>query len=183
MRIIAGSRKGLRLISAKSNAIRPTADSTKELMFNVIGGDVRGSHVLDIYAGTGSLGIEALSRGATRAIFIESSQHARTVLSRNLKASGFEHQAEIIKFPAESALKHLGKDEMKFNVIFADPPYKNGLAETTVDAVRTNHLLAQSGWLIIEHSFKTELQSNPEYELKIRKRQGETSISFYHYEA
>lgn len=181
MRIIAGSRKGLRLVSTKTRSLRPTTDRTKETMFNVIAGYVTGSDVLDIYAGTGSLGIEALSRGAAKAIFIENNRQIREVLARNLDASGFANLSEVIGTPAENALKWLGNQARKFDLIFADPPYRQNLSLATVKSVNANQLLARGGWLIVEHGSETELVSTDKYELKISKRQGDSTISFYHY--
>lgn len=181
MRIIAGSRKGLRLASTKNSALRPTTDSTKETMFNVVAGYVEASQVLDIYAGTGSLGIEALSRGAARAIFIENNRRAREVLARNLDASGFAPLSDVLSMPAEKGLKALGHQSRKFDLIFADPPYRQDLGQATAESVEANQLLARGGWLIIEHRSNTELKSTDAYELKIRKRRGDSTLSFYHY--
>ena len=97
MRIISGTKRGLKLTPIKRCSIRPTADSIKEIIFNVISDYITNSEILDIYAGSGSLGIEALSRGAVRAIFIENSQSVQKILVNNLKLTGFLNHSEIIR--------------------------------------------------------------------------------------
>ncbi|NIR50775.1 16S rRNA (guanine(966)-N(2))-methyltransferase RsmD [candidate division KSB1 bacterium] len=180
MRIIAGEKKGLRLAGIKSRRIRPTTDRTKELIFDVVNRYLKKSSVLDIFAGSGSLGIEALSRGAAKAIFIEKNAHARNVLQSNLQRSGFQHRAEILALSAARALRQLASSSLKFDLIFADPPYDKKLAQDTVLLNDELELLAKEGWLIIEHHFQTVLsEQTKHFQLKTRKRQGDTTVSFY----
>ncbi|MFQ5770922.1 MAG: 16S rRNA (guanine(966)-N(2))-methyltransferase RsmD [bacterium] len=182
MRIIAGTKKGLKLTVVKNRIIRPTADSTKELIFNVISDFIKNCVVLDIYAGSGSLGIEALSRGAVRAIFIENNPYALKILLNNLQKSGFVNSSEIFKISAQTALKKCSENNLKFDLIFADPPYKKSLAQDTITAVDRFNLLAKGGWLIVEHEDKTKfLNSTAHLTLVIQKRQGDSGVSFYQY--
>ncbi len=182
MRIISGTKRGVRLTTIKNRLIRPTADSTKEVIFNVLNSYIENSFVLDVFAGSGSLGIEALSRGAARAIFIENSQYAQKILFNNLQLTGFIENSDIFRISAEKAFKKLSNSKLKFDLIFADPPYYSPLAQDTISAINQFEILGNGGWLIIEHSGKNELQNNHEnLELKVRKKQGESVVSFYQY--
>jgi len=183
MRVISGSRKGTRLASLKGNVVRPTADSTKELIFNVLAGDVAGCSILDLYAGTGGLGIEALSRGAAKAIFVDKNFRAVNIIRENLIKTSFTERAEIMKLPAEKALQ-LFSDRMEtFDIIFADPPYDSGFASATQQAVERLQSLKKGGWLIIEHrAHTTPLPPSDKLILKSKKRRGDTVVTFLCYE-
>ncbi|MCH7679456.1 16S rRNA (guanine(966)-N(2))-methyltransferase RsmD [candidate division KSB1 bacterium] len=180
MRIIAGSKKGIHLASFKNRAVRPTTDRTKEVIFNVLRNYIEGSLVLDIFSGTGSLGIEALSRGAAKAVFIDNDRNAQKILQDNLNRSGFLEFSEIITLPATHGLKKLSNANQKFDLIFADPPYKGSLAKETIQLLEHYDLIASEGWLTMEHSDKTNLVNIAEnYTLQSQRRQGDTQLSFY----
>lgn len=180
MRVISGEKRGLRLADIKSPFIRPTTDRIKELIFNVIGQDVKDNFVLDIFAGSGSLGIEALSRGAAKAIFIENNIHARKVLCKNLQKTGFVDRAEILGGSAFGALKGLASASTKFDLVLADPPYRKEYVKETIEAIDQAHLLAPDGWLVIEHHYKDEWSERAAHlKLSVRKRQGDSKVSFY----
>ncbi len=182
MRVIAGERKGLRLNSFRNSSIRPTADSTKELIFNVIHEKMDESRVLDIFAGTGSLGIEALSRGATEAVFVESNRPAQNLIRNNLEKTGYLEKSKILGMPFERALKLLGKQKNQFNLIFADPPYLKGYPQSTVEKVSADELLSPGGCLIIEQSLKEQVLFSEKYKLIAEKKRGDSTILFYGYE-
>ncbi|MFQ5823518.1 MAG: 16S rRNA (guanine(966)-N(2))-methyltransferase RsmD [bacterium] len=183
MRIISGTKRGVRLITFKNLRIRPTTDRTKELIFNVINNFIKDSFVLDIYAGTGSLGIEALSRGAAKAIFIENHQKVLRILKNNIEKTEFTDRAVVLKESAENAIKKLAALALKFDVIFADPPYIKNLALETIKAVNNFNILQKRGILIVESSIKDELRdSTDRLTLKTRKRLGDTTVSFYQYD-
>jgi len=180
MRIIAGTKRGIHLTSFKNRGIRPTTDRTKEVIFNVLRNHIEGSLVLDIFSGTGSLGIEALSRGAAKAVFIDNDKNAQKILQDNLSKSGFFEFSEIITLPAKHGLKKLSNANQKFDLIFADPPYKGSLAKETIQLIEYYDLIASEGWLTIEHSDKTNLVNISEnYTLQSLRRQGDTQLSFY----
>ncbi|MFQ5707245.1 MAG: 16S rRNA (guanine(966)-N(2))-methyltransferase RsmD [bacterium] len=180
MRVIAGTKKGVRLSVVKVPWIRPTSDSVKELIFNVLGDEVESSLVLDLFAGTGSLGIEALSRGAAKAIFIEKTREAQRLIENNLRKTRLTNKAEVLKTSTEMACKKLSKQEIVFDLIFADPPYGRRLASQTLTLVAQFHLLAAQGRLVIEHSFREVLSESVEdLTLGFQKRQGESTVSFY----
>ena len=180
MRIIAGTKKGIRLTSFKNRSVRPTTDRTKEVIFNVLRNHIEGSLVLDIFSGTGSLGIEALSRGAAKAVFIDNDRNAQKILQDNLGKSDFCEFSELINLSAKHGLKKLSNANQKFDLIFADPPYKGDLAKEAIQLIEYYDLLGSDGWLTIEHSDKTNLvKVSEKYTLQSLRRQGDTQLSFY----
>lgn len=180
MRVISGVKKGTRLARVKHDTIRPTTDRLKELIFDVIGDSIKEAVVLDIFAGSGSLGIEALSRGAVKAIFIDNNTHALRVLTQNLRRTGFSSSSDIFATSAEKALRKLGKMKARFDYIFADPPYYKSLTRDTLVAVDENELLVNNGWLIIEHDASDEcMDSVGRLYVTKQKRRGDSILSFY----
>lgn len=183
MRVISGTKKGFRLAATKNHFIRPTADSTKELIFNVLGATVKETTVLDLYAGTGGLGIEALSRGAAKAVFVESARSVASVLRENLAKVGFLATSEIMPVRAERALVLLTQRKMTFDLVLADPPYHLNLASETVELLDRYDVLAEDGWLVIEQSARSKLlDATTRLSLATRKKRGDTCISFFKHE-
>src|SRR5713226_8279557 len=151
MRVIAGEFRSRRLKTLPGRALRPTSDRLRETLFSVLGEEVIGKVFVDAYAGTGAVGIEALSRGATRAIFIESNARAGQVLRENLRALGIEGRAQVIERPVKAALRGVAAD-----TVFLDPPYQeDGEYKTALT------LLGESppDLVIAEHASKMELGS------------------------
>jgi 16S rRNA (guanine(966)-N(2))-methyltransferase RsmD len=182
MRVVAGIKRGFKLAAVTKGTIRPTSERTKQVIFNVLKDALPNSVVLDIFAGSGSLGIEALSRGAAKAIFIESEMAAIKLLIDNLKKTGFFEQAEIFKTTAEKAVKKLSELNIQFDLIFADPPYEGTLAHDTVGRIQDAKLLKSGGWLAIEHSSRTQLTpAAGNLVLKKQKQHGDSTVSFYQY--
>ncbi len=182
MRVVAGIKKGFKLAAITKGTVRPTSDRTKQVIFNVLKDAVPNSIVLDVFAGSGSLGIEALSRGAAKAIFIESEMAAIKLLIDNLKKTGFGEQAEIFRTTAEKAAKKLSELNIQFDLILADPPYGGTVAQDAIRLIHNKKLLKNSGWLAIEHSSRTELiQTAENLILKKQKRHGDSAVSFYQY--
>ncbi|SDW01568.1 16S rRNA (guanine(966)-N(2))-methyltransferase RsmD [Marininema mesophilum] len=151
MRIIAGSAKGTRLYSVQGFSVRPTTDRVKESLFQVIGPFFAGGWVLDLFAGSGSLGLEALSRGADRAIFIDQARGSIEAVRRNVKATRMEEKAEVYKRDARATLRTLKGRGVSFQLIFLDPPYKDGILPDIIQSIDEGNLLAEDGWLIAEH--------------------------------
>jgi len=153
MRVIAGSLGGRRLVAPSGHGTRPTSDRVREALFNVLG-DVSGAVVLDLYAGTGALGIEALSRGAVRATFVENGRPALAALRQNLKTLGLEGASRVIAQPVSRAIAALAS-QGPFDLVFADPPYA-ALAEAvrSLEAmVRAKDLFAASSVrVVLEHA-------------------------------
>lgn len=172
MRVIAGELRSRRLKTLPGRAVRPTSDRLRETLFSVLGQAVVGKVFVDAYAGSGAVGIEALSRGAARAIFIESDPKAAVVIRENLRALGLERKATIVRRPVASALGALAAD-----IVFLDPPYEQVREYETVLG-----LLGQSppALVIAEHATRTLLA--PAYGLLERGRvlrHGDSSLSFY----
>ena len=149
MRVIAGSARGTRLAPVPKD-VRPTSDRVRESLFNSLGQFFEGGAVLDLYAGTGALGIEALSRGSERVVFVERDRRARAVILENLRRTGFVERAEIIGGEVESVLGRLAERGEPFNLIFADPPYRIAAAEVGGILGRLRSLLAPGGKVVIE---------------------------------
>jgi pantetheine-phosphate adenylyltransferase/16S rRNA (guanine(966)-N(2))-methyltransferase RsmD len=149
MRIIAGSARGTRLAPAPKN-VRPTADRVRESLFNSLGQFFEGGKVLDLYAGTGALGIESLSRGLDRAVFVERDRRARDVIVDNLRRTRLSERAELIGGEVEGVLAVLEGRGEAFDLIFADPPYRIAAAEVGGNLHRLRSLLAPGGRVVIE---------------------------------
>lgn len=180
MRVIGGLAKGRKLKSVKGMTTRPTADRVKEALFNILQGEIEESNFLDLYAGTGNIGIEALSRGAKIAVFIDEDRQAINVLKENLSLIGLEEKGEVYQQDVLRALRILGKKRLLFDLIFLDPPYRHGLEEKTLFAISANNLLLPQGLVIVEHLDKNILPLKVDaLELVRKERYGDTAISFY----
>jgi len=149
VRIIAGTARGMRLAPVPPG-VRPTSDRVRESLFNALGQFFDGGAVLDLYAGTGSLGIEALSRGIERATFVEKNGRAVATIRENLRRTGFEERAEVVREDAGRALERLREHGRTYNLIFMDPPYR--IATTEVEGVlsRLDAILAPGGRVVVE---------------------------------
>ncbi|HHV61919.1 MAG TPA: 16S rRNA (guanine(966)-N(2))-methyltransferase RsmD [Firmicutes bacterium] len=180
MRVIAGIAKGRRLKALRGLATRPTADRVKESLFGILGPRVIDASFLDLYAGTGSVGIEALSRGARRAAFVDDSPQAIAVIRANLELVGFQDRAEVYKNDALRALKILGRRACKFDIIFIDPPYAMRVGGEVIGEVGRLGLLAICGTAVLEHSRYEKVPIEISGLKIIRtERFGDTMISFY----
>lgn len=157
VRVIGGAAKGRRLALPKKGEIRPTSDFVREALFNILGPQ-DGNTWLDVYAGTGAVALEALSRGANRAVFIEDSKSCCEALRSNIEKCGFSQKAEVLERTAEQGIRLLAGRGQKFNVIFADPPYSKGLAAAIPGIIGKSEIAAADGLLIIQHSLKESLE-------------------------
>ena len=145
MRIITGTARGRKLKEPAGQDIRPTADSVKESIFNIVQFDVEGRRVLDLFAGTGQLGIEALSRGALSCVFVDESREAVQLVRENLERCGFRGQQVV----TGDALSFLRRGE-RFDLIIADPPYGSGLAVKAVEIAKEFDILSKGGIIVCE---------------------------------
>lgn len=172
MRVISGSAKGKQLKFPKSPDVRPTTDMAKEAMFSILG-DISGMSALDLYAGSGSLGIEALSRGAKKTLFVEMRKEIAEIIKQNLKLTGFEKQGGVRQMKAEDFL-NINKE--KFDLIFFAPPW----AQFSEEIVKKlDSLLSRNGIIILEYSKKTELPKRLDnLEIVDTRDYGDTRISF-----
>lgn len=172
MRVIAGIYKGRTLVTPKSQA-RPTLDRTKETLFNILHFKLKGAAVLDLFAGSGQLAIESLSRGATMAVLCDCDKDAISAIKTNLEKVGA--QAEVL-FCDYSAC--LSKQNCKFDVIFVDPPYKSGFYNDVLNKISQYNLLNDDGVVVCEHSAEDAI-SNEKFELCDERKIGTVKFSFF----
>ncbi len=177
MRVITGTARGTRLLTPNGDTARPTTDKVKESIFNIIQFDVPGRDVLDLFAGTGQLAIEALSRGAESAVLVDRSRDMVKLIGENLKRAKMEKKAEVVNSDAESYLKRCRK---KFGIIFLDPPYAGDLLETSLDLILEFDILLSGGIIVCERPADGELKSFEKPGLSVRDyKYGKTVISVY----
>jgi 16S rRNA (guanine966-N2)-methyltransferase len=180
MRIIAGCVRGTRLKMVPGKHVRPTADRVKESLFSVIGPFFDGGWVLDLFAGTGALGLEALSRGADRAVFIDESPLSVETVRANIEATGMKERAEVYRRNAVAALKALQKRGLQFQLIFVDPPYMENWWEPVLKRIDDGDMLADNGVIVAEHPARRELPGQiGALRLTRRLHYGDTAISLY----
>ena len=155
MRVITGTARGKKLKTLENLDIRPTSDMVKEAIFSIIQFDVPGSSVLDLFAGSGQLGIEALSRGAEFAAFVEQNPKAVMCIRENLKATKLEAKANVYATDVISALRRMEGKE-KFDYIFMDPPYNQLHEKRVLEYLSNSTLLSADGIIIVEASLETD---------------------------
>lgn len=159
MRVIAGKHKSKALASLEGRYTRPTMDKVKEGIFNSLH-DVSGIG-LDLFAGSGALGIEALSRGMEKVIFVDQNFKAVKVIKSNLNQLDLMSQAEVYKNNADRALKALAKREIQFDIILLDPPYKKGLIDEAIERISEFNLLKENGIIVCEFSNHEDIKYEP----------------------
>lgn len=151
MRVIAGKYKGRQLKAVSGNTTRPTSDKLKEAIFNMIGPYFTGGYCLDLFAGSGALGIEALSRGIDKAIFIDQSIHAVRTIRQNIATLKIENECEVYRNDAFRALHILKKRKCLFDLLFLDPPYEKINYEKLLKSVMEANIMNKDGIIYIEH--------------------------------
>jgi 16S rRNA (guanine966-N2)-methyltransferase len=180
MRVISGTYKGRRLKGPEGLELRPTGDRLKETLFNILGPKITGADVLDVFGGTGAIGIEALSRGAREVIFIESSPTANRLIARNLKLCGIETGYRILKEDVFAALRSLARQGFKAAFAFFDPPYDWKPYRDLLEITFSRKLLPDDGLAVIEHYRKATLpESGDGFHRSRIVRQGDHCLSFY----
>lgn len=150
MRVISGKSRGKKLVSLDGDNTRPTLDRVKEALFNIIQFEVKDAVVLDLFAGTGALGIEALSRGAKEAVFCDKVPDAIKVIKQNIINTNNLDKSTIINKEYQEVLENLSKQNKKFDIVFLDPPYKTNLAIESLQKIIMSDLLTEDGTIIIE---------------------------------
>ncbi|CUA94783.1 16S rRNA (guanine(966)-N(2))-methyltransferase RsmD [Pannonibacter indicus] len=180
MRIVAGRFKGASLATPKSDATRPTSDRLRETIFNIllhgVGADLEGARVLDLFAGTGALGFEAISRGAKHATFVEEGADARGVIRRNMEAFGLNGAAKILRRDA-TKLGAAGTIE-PFDLLFADPPYDKGLGELALTSAREGGWLAGGAICVLEERAGNTVALPAGFELLDQRTSGDSQVLF-----
>ncbi len=141
-------------------ATRPTSDRVKEALFNIIAEKIEGSNVLDIFAGSGSLGIEALSRGANRTVFVDKSMECCSIIKENLVHTKLVDKAEVYSTDFNTGIKRLHRDARKFDLIIIDPPYNKNLIQETLKTLTKNDIIEDGGIVVTEHSILDSLQGS-----------------------
>ena len=179
VRVIAGSAKGRRLQVPASRGLCPTGDRARETLFNVLAPHLAGVMFLDAFAGSGAVGIEALSRGAKEAVFVERSSVAAAVLAANLERCGLSGAAEVIRAPWVAALRRLAHQGRQFVIAFFDPPYDWPEAHTCLEGLTERGLMAPAGVAIIEHRVSTPPRGADPWLLRRTVEVGDTSFSFF----
>jgi len=181
MRIIAGQYRGRRLCAVRGAPVRPTADKTREAVFSILGGLVNDASVLDLFAGTGALGLESLSRGAARAVFVDSSRESIALLRQNIGLLGIGNEASVLLRDVlrPGALAGLPGP---FDIVFADPPYKADALSRTLKNLADSGCLASGATVVAEHSALIEPPSPPSsLVLSDRRKYGKSIVSFFNH--
>ncbi len=157
LRVISGSAKGLKLQTLEGMNTRPTTDRVKENLFNILSPYIEGSKVLDLFAGSGSLGIEALSRGAESAVFADQNEKCTEIIISNLKHTSLEHKSEVFLGDAQLILKKLSQHGKKFDIIFLDPPYNKGIIPEILLILQEYDILEDRFIIAAEAAIEDEL--------------------------
>jgi 16S rRNA (guanine(966)-N(2))-methyltransferase RsmD len=174
---VGGTSKGRRLKALKGLDIRPTSDKVKESIFNILGDKIIDAIFLDLCAGTGGIGVEALSRGAKEAVFVENNHRVVKLIKENLLLCNLEKNSEIV---CCDTVKFLEDSDKRFDIIFFDPPYKSDLLEKAMAVFDRKELLNNNGILIIEHNSKTALPEETNSLILLKKyKYGDTTLSLY----
>lgn len=192
MRIIAGKAKGRKLLSPLNggretevgdpNATRPTLDRVKEAMFSIISHKILDAKVLDLFAGTGSLGLEALSRGADSCIFVDSYRETYELLLENIKNLNFNDVSSTLFMDYKMALKNLSSSEKVFDIIFVDPPYLNNMIPYALNYIDEHNMMSEKGVIVTKTDIREEItEEDGNIELVLSRKYGKTVISFYQF--
>ena len=189
MRVIAGIAKGTKLTSIKGSQVRPTLDQVRETLFNILGHDLSGEYFLDWFGGSGAVGIEALSRGAEKVVWVENNRQSQNLIYTNLEKCRFGSNGEsespcfeweLLKIDALQALPSLEKKSLKFDVVYIDPPFADNLYEKCLIGLSKSQLLKKESLVVVEHDSKNILQEIYGRLFRCDQRQsGSTSLSFY----
>ena len=180
MRICGGEFKGRGLVSFPGKAIRPTPEHVREAIFNILGQRLDNVQVLDLFAGTGALGLEALSRGAAQALFVDISLKALNIINQNISNLGLKKRARAIRSDLTRGLKPVTKNLPQIDLVFLDPPYGKNLAPQTLLRLEALPQFMEGGTIVVEH-FRDELNALTFEALTLRSTRtyGQTAISFF----
>lgn len=180
MKIGSGRFRGRRIEVPRGFKTRPTGSRLKKALFDIVAQDVAGARVLDLFAGAGSLGLEALSRGASRVVFVEKGRAAALAITNNLRKLGVVSEAEVLRLEARTALRLLAQRGESFQLILLDPPYGGQDYESVLEQIEQTSLLPSRGVVIVEHHHKRELGETFGRLRRVRRvRAGESCLTFY----
>ena len=175
MRVITGEARGRRLKEPVGMDIRPTTDKVKESIFNIIQFDIEGRNVLDLFGGSGQLGIEAISRGAKSAVFVDASQQAVKLIKENLNTVGFEDRARVVR---GDSISFLASGE-KYGLVFMDPPYDTDLLEKALENAIKFDILKENGIIVCESKLEKQLTVTEPYFLSKEYKYGKIKLSVF----
>lgn len=182
LRIISGSLRGKKLHTVRGTKVRPTADRLRETIFNILAFRPRKAIVLDLFAGTGAFGIEALSRGAEYAVFIDNSREALSVITRNLDECALNDRAKIIKWDVARNLDCIKSFHPAFHLVFMDPPYDQNQINPSLINLLKSESLAAGACVVLEQAAAEPLKADPEaFAIDDQRRYGKTLVSFLSY--
>lgn len=176
MRVVAGSKRGAVLLSPKGDETRPTTDRVKENIFNLIQFDVSEKEVLDLFSGSGAMGIEALSRGALFCTFVDSSKSAIDIIKKNVAKTGFQGQSETVNSSFDVFLNNTSK---KFSLVFLDPPYHKGYIDKATEILIKKNLLKDDAVIVCETDYDEELLKNNTLSLIKEKHYGRVRVRIF----
>lgn len=178
MRVITGTARGRKLKELPGLDTRPTTDKVKESIFNIVQFDVEGRRVLDLFAGTGQLGIEALSRGADQCVFVDASRDAAKIVRENVALTGFEDRGRVVQ---GDALSFLTTSREKFGLAFLDPPYAAELLDRALEQMAAIDIMSENGIIVCESALERVLPDLPApYEKGREYRYGKIKLTLYH---
>jgi len=182
VRVIAGEAKGRALKAVPGNQTRPTSDKVKEAIFSMIGPYFDGGVALDLFAGTGGLGIEAWSRGMDRIIFVDREKQSTDIIRLNVQTVKMEPFAEIYRNDAARAIKALARRELKLSLVFLDPPYRMTHMIELMESLAENEMLASDAVIVVEHDADVQYpQQHLCFELKKAVVYGDTAVTIYQF--
>ena len=180
LRIISGEHRGRLLKTVPGRNTRPTSDKVKESLFNILQPRLYDSTVLDLFSGTGNLGLESLSRGCKKAVFVEKNPAALAVLRENCRSLNYMDCAEIIPYDVIKALHILSENKREFDIVFMDPPYEHDLEVPAIEALDKGNLVKDDGIIVVEHLLNDEMPGCigcfSRYQIR---KYGNTALSFY----
>ena len=177
MRIIAGTARGMRLKAPRGKEVRPTSDRVREALFSIISRRLAGAVFLDLYAGSGAVGIEALSRGAEKAVFVDHKRENVLLIKENLAKTGFMEKTRVIKGDVEITLTRLARNNYKADLVFLDPPYNFTRMNELIEKVIASRVVDEQGLVIIEHDYHNRRWTDKFPEAR-QKRYGDTCLTF-----
>ena len=156
MRVIAGKVRRMTLVTPEGNDVRPTTDRIKETLFNIIQNDIYDCSFLDLFSGSGGIGIEAISRGAKEAVFVDKSKEALRCITQNLEHTRLMDEAEVLPMDVLQAIRNLDKRNKRFDIVFMDPPYERDMELPVLEALDRSDIVDEDSLIIVETSLRTE---------------------------
>lgn len=181
MRVISGSARGLRLKAPEGLNTRPTLDRIKESLFNILAMDLPEADFLDVFSGSGGIGIEALSRGANSAVFVDESKQSVEIIKENLQFTRLGDRALVLNLDFKTAINRLKNEGKSFDIIFMDPPYNKGFVQEALEEIYRSGLLNADGFIIAEQAMEDELPSVKGLEIFRVKEYKITKMTFLRY--